>query len=1196
MSDDLKSNRSADPRDFPQESALGRAFEALVAAGGTGESAAIPGEGTHCPDPGEWLRLTGHETSTAESMALLSHASSCRECLNRFSASRRITAEDVSPDESEELGQFASSSPQWQHRLAVELANSPRPANRRWKPGLLAWAGALAAFTVILVAGLVSWWRYENAPSRLLAEAYTRSRTFDLRVPGAAFAPVIPEQHLRGGTADRESPDLLTARAEIERNLERSPSDPHWLQLEARADLLGEKYDPAIDILDRLLAAGPVTPDLLADDASAYFQRGTATGSENDRATALDYLRRADELAPGDPVILFNEAIVMEDRGQVMNAVETWNRFLKFERDPRWKEDGLRRLKALEQKLDKLQTHSSRMERYLATPQSMRALAADATALSRIDEELSSTLLPKLLDAAFPLPAVRSRGSPCGEKCSAARTLLDALATSLIRNHQDPWLHDFLPSQIPVVSNDYPVAAHELSEAIAADMRGAYPRAAQWALQSRELFHRLGDLAGEDRADVERIYALQRSYTLDACHHAAEALLAQRNQFQWIRADATTLDAGCNMSPGTAAADNPLAERGVDLAQAHHYDLLEMRARNAAAAAAVESGDPETGWRFCIQSLRRFYSGDYPPFRAATIMAGLALIEDKTPRRQLDLLVNRETLELFELSQNRAIIAEQRVALIRAAIRAGALEEAEKQMAIARTSDFAPEKNGLEGIRAESEIAMAGLYLNRRDFGDAAHMLDDARDHMIGEDNSLQLRDYAAERGELELALGHPEAAEPALHSAILEEELQARGAGEENIVFARENRKLYAVLAAVWLAEKRPAIDILALWERYRLRILGEFVPACPASRLNCLKTRLERGLAADFHDPDRGVLIGQIVLRDRVLLYHADAHDVIWSQKPIQQADVMAAADSLERVTSSPATSQKSVDQAASRVGSLLLAGLPNSALQGSLLLLEPDPLLGNIPWAAVETKQGPIGLRFALEEAPSVLLNGVTAGHGDSLQDSSDRPLVIGASDGAGGSILLPEVLKEARTVASLEIDPNMLLARQATEPQVVQKLNSASIIHFAGHAAQFDGATRLLLAPTGSPIDRPYLDKSVLLRNPPRHAKLVVFSACSTGKREAGWNHGMGDIVDTLAYLGVPEVVSTRWQIDSASAVLVMDSFYRGLAAGRTVPQALTAARWALIRDGRWKHPYYWAAYYASGIGNTNVREVFHGNSK
>ena len=45
-------------------------------------------------------------------------------------------------------------------------------------------------------------------------------------------------------------------------------------------------------------------------------------------------------------MVLFNEAVVMEDRGQAMNAVETWNRYLRFERDPRWLADGRHRLEA----------------------------------------------------------------------------------------------------------------------------------------------------------------------------------------------------------------------------------------------------------------------------------------------------------------------------------------------------------------------------------------------------------------------------------------------------------------------------------------------------------------------------------------------------------------------------------------------------------------------------------------------------------------------------------------------------------------------------------------------------------------------------------------------------------------------------------------------------------------------------------
>jgi tetratricopeptide (TPR) repeat protein len=1203
MSDELSSSRPAGSASGSEGNDLSRALEELLAASSRRESAQLgdstgflPGRAGECPEPGEWLCLASGETSVGETDALLAHAATCAACVKQLRQSQKVLAEDASSKEIAEMAQFASSTPQWQHRLAVELAHTPLPEVQRKKRPLFLWAGAGLAASLLLAICVLVWWRYENAPERLLAQAYSNARIFDLRVPGAGFAEVTPETHLRGGVTDRELPQLLTARAQIERNLEANPTDSHWLQLQARADLLDERYDSAIDTLDRLLAAGPVTSSLLADDATAYFQRGSAVGSENDRATALDYLRRADEMAPDDPVVLFNEALVMEDRGQVINAVETWNRYLKFERDPRWQEEGRSRLKSLEEKMDRIKTHQSRMEQHLSTPRAMRALAADPATLAAIDEELSTTLLPHLLDFAFPLPGDRSRGSPCSEECGAARTLLHSLAASLEQNHQDPWLTEFLPPETSHTSDDFLRATRALSRAIDANTRGDYSGAQQWALQSGQLFDALKSETGKDRAEAERIYALQRSYKFTPCTRAAAALRAHAARYAWIGADATALDAACDMSPGASAENFPLYREGLDQAEAHHYALLELRARNGVGSTAVESGDTETAWRVSIESIRRFYEGDYPPFRVATTMAGLAFIEDGTPRVHLGLLLNRETVGLFELAQNRVIVAEQRVKLIRAAIRAGALQEAQDQMALARKEmTLTPDQKGSAGIQAESEIAMADLYLNRRDLQDAARMLDSARNHMAGEDNSLQLRNYAAVRGELELALGHPESAESTLRAAILKEELLARGAGEENVVFARQNRELYAALAGVWVAENRPGDEILALWERYRLRILGEPVQACAADRLDCLKPQVERALEREFAGKSRNLLIGQIVLRDRVLVYRADALHVDWVEVPTPQDDLLAAAASLERNADSPLTSQASVDRAARKFGNILMAGLRAPATTDGLLVLEPDPLLGNVPWPAVETADGPIGLLFSLEEAPSLLLDRNGAKQ-DKIESSPGRPLVVGASIGAGQSEYLPEVLNEARTVARFGGDSNLLLAQQATEARVAPHLASATMIHFAGHAAEYDGATRLLLAPSGSTGDKPYLDSDLFQRDPPRSARLVVFSACSSGKNEAGWNHGMGDIVDTLASLGVPEVVAARWQIDSASAVPMMDDFYQGLAKGLSVPQALTAARKSLIRDARYRHPYYWAAYYASGMGNTDLREVFHGNSR
>lgn len=362
--EDLLQGRLLGP-DFPRGSP-GNPFQAEAASPGAAaqgkqvrDAAPAP-----CPRPEEWILLLGEGAGEGEPekvRVLLSHAADCRNCADRL----RVLSAHLSPEESTLLARLDCSSVEGQRELAAKLAATPRlqraqpitgqTALRRANRNYL-WAGAALAASLLIVVGLSAWWRTAANPERLIAAAYTRDRIFDLRIPGAGFAEVTAKSHLRGGTAAREPAELADARKRIDRELETSPDDAHLLELEARSDILEEKFDPAIDILEKLVAAGPVTAGLLMDDASAYFQRGLATGSDSDRNTALDYMRRADELAPGDPVILFNEAIAMEDRGQLINAVETWNRYLRFERDPKWQAAGKRRLQALEEKLDQLKS------------------------------------------------------------------------------------------------------------------------------------------------------------------------------------------------------------------------------------------------------------------------------------------------------------------------------------------------------------------------------------------------------------------------------------------------------------------------------------------------------------------------------------------------------------------------------------------------------------------------------------------------------------------------------------------------------------------------------------------------------------------------------------------------------------------------------------------------------------------------
>jgi tetratricopeptide (TPR) repeat protein len=235
--------------------------------------------------------------------------------------------------------------------MAVELANTPFARKYQWFSGFTLWTGLALTASLTLAVGLAIHWQHMNQPEQLLAQAYTQSRSFDLRIAGAGYADLSPATHLRGSAGSQEPAALLQAQSRITERLAHAPNDPHWLQLQARAELMQEKFDPAIATLDSLLAKGSVTSDLLVDDASAYFQRGIVSGSESDRAIALADLRRADEMSPGDPLVLFNEAVVLEDRGQLMNAVETWNRYLRFERNPSWLAEGRKRLQALEMQL-----------------------------------------------------------------------------------------------------------------------------------------------------------------------------------------------------------------------------------------------------------------------------------------------------------------------------------------------------------------------------------------------------------------------------------------------------------------------------------------------------------------------------------------------------------------------------------------------------------------------------------------------------------------------------------------------------------------------------------------------------------------------------------------------------------------------------------------------------------------------------
>jgi len=112
--------------------------------------------------------------------------------------------------------------------------------------------------------------------------------------------------------------------------------------------------------------------------------------------------------------------------------------------------------------------------------------------------------------------------------------------------------------------------------------------------------------------------------------------------------------------------------------------------------------------------------------------------------------------------------------------------------------------------------------------------------------------------------------------------------------------------------------------------------------------------------------------------------------------------------------------------------------------------------------------------------------------------------------------------------------------------------------------------------GSGQDDGQLTAAEMFGLPLDQARLVVLSACETGKAKVtGGNEVLG-MMRALIYAGAGSLVLSYWPVQSDATALWMESFYR---AAQSVPPAEAArqALQAVKSRPEYKNPYFWAAF-------------------
>jgi CHAT domain-containing protein len=175
-------------------------------------------------------------------------------------------------------------------------------------------------------------------------------------------------------------------------------------------------------------------------------------------------------------------------------------------------------------------------------------------------------------------------------------------------------------------------------------------------------------------------------------------------------------------------------------------------------------------------------------------------------------------------------------------------------------------------------------------------------------------------------------------------------------------------------------------------------------------------------------------------------------------------------------------------------------------------------------------------------------------------------------------LSDVVEEAQAVAHQFTNAHFLAGSSATLGQVVDFLPDAAVFHFAGHGSNSYASAGLLL------FDGPLTSK-VLQNARTLQTQLVVLSGCNTEEGSLGEVDATDSLVASFTRAGVPRIIASRWNVDSAVTLRFMNAFYASLSGGSRVEQSLFQAQ-KVVRDGPGTiHPFYWAAFAAFGSDAT-----------
>ena len=239
---------------------------------------------------------------------------------------------------------------------------------------------------------------------------------------------------------------------------------------------------------------------------------------------------------------------------------------------------------------------------------------------------------------------------------------------------------------------------------------------------------------------------------------------------------------------------------------------------------------------------------------------------------------------------------------------------------------------------------------------------------------------------------------------------------------------------------------------------------------------------------------------------------------------------------------------------------------------LVFVPDGPLRTIPMAALHD-----GERFLIQKYALAITPGLKLTDPRPLPRQNIKLLAVGLTKSVQGFASLPHV--ETELIAIEELYRSEPLRDEAFLTSRVQERlqkDSFSILHIASHGQFRGNVSDTFVMTFDDKLTLNQLNEMIgLLRFRDEPLELLTLSACQTAVGDDRAALGLAGIA---VKAGARSALATLWYISDQAASTLVSTFYRHLQdPSQSRATALQQAQLSLLKDERYRHPAYWAAF-------------------